>query len=425
MSPRGTTAVEDRGHVAVIGAGIVGVSSALLLRRDGWQVTLLDKRGPGEGTSFGNASVITPDAVAPVATPGLLKTLPRLLTDPLGPLSIRWQYLPQLTPWLLRFLAAGRPHRVEAISKALAELLSRSLQAHYDLVDWVGGRDMIRKKGWLSVAESPRVWEGYQAKLELQRRRGVDFTVLTGAELRQYEPSLSAPFTAGVYYPGIAHVVENFRYVRMLAEAAQERGVVYRQAGVGGFAFRDGKVCAVKSDLGAVACDAVVVAAGAWSKELARQLGAKVPLDTERGYHMTLPQPGLELRMPICSLDCGFVATPLESGMRLAGTDELGGLSLPPNWKRSEILLTNAKRWFSDLKSEGAKRWMGFRPSMPDSLPVICRSPKVRNALLAFGHGHLGLTLGPRTAELVADLLAERAPDIDLAPFGIARFSLR
>ncbi len=422
MPPASAAAAEGPGHVVVIGAGIVGVSSALLLRRDGWRVTLLDRSGPGEGASFGNASVITSDYVVPVAVPGLLKELPRLLSDPLGPLSIRWRYLPRLTPWLLRLLAAGRPQRVEAISKALAAITARSLQAHHDLVDWVGGRDMIEEKGWLSVAESPRVWQSHQAKLEIQRRRGVEFSLLTGAEVRQYEPSLSTTFTAGVYYPGAAHVVQSYRYVQMLAEAAQRLGVVYRQVDVRGFGFRDGRVSAVHSDQGTIDCDSLVLAAGAWSKDLARQLGAKVPLDTERGYHMTLPQPGVDLRLPICSLDCGFVATPLESGLRLAGTDELGGLALPPNWKRSEILLTNARRFFADLEWEGATRWMGFRPSMPDSLPVIDRSPKLRNAVFAFGHGHLGLTLGPRTGELVADLLADRPSDIDLTPYGVGRF---
>ncbi len=411
-----------RGHVAVIGAGIVGVVTALRLHREDWQVTLLDRGSPGEGTSFGNASVIAPDSVVPVSSPGLLRELPRLLSDPLGPLAIRWSYMPRLTPWLLRFVAAGRPERVEEASKALADLLGSSLEAHYELVDWVGARDMIRQRGWLTVAESPKVWDSYQPKLALQRKRGVDFTVLTGAELRQYEPALRPIFTAGVYFPKIAHVVENFRYVRLLAEAATQRGVVYQRCEVKGFDLADGKVTAVVTDAGRIACDAVVLAGGAWSKPLARQLGAKVPLDTERGYHMTLPNPGVDLRLPIASLDCGFVATPLESGLRLAGTDELGGLKLPPNWKRSEVLLTNAKRWFDGLNSEGGKRWMGFRPSMPDSLPVIGRSPKAANAVLAFGHGHLGLTLGPRTADLVADLLAGRESDISLAPFSATRF---
>ncbi|GAB5470798.1 MAG: FAD-binding oxidoreductase [Rhodospirillales bacterium] len=406
----------------VIGAGIVGSASALLLRRDGWEVTLVDRAGPGEGTSFGNASVIAPDSVVPTAAPGLLKDLPRLLSDPLGPLSIRWRYLPRLTPWLLRFAAASRPQRVEAISQALGSLLERSLQAHLDLAADLGIEDMIKQRGWLMVAESPAVWEAYQRKLALQRKRGVSMTLLTGAELRQYEPSLNPVFTAGAYFPGESHVVENYRYVRKLAAAAQEKGVVYKQALVKGFALDGSRVSAVKCEGEALTCDAVVLAAGAWSKGLSRQLGAKLPLDTERGYHLTLPQPGVELRLPVCSLDCGFVATPLESGMRLAGTDELGGLSLPPNWKRADVLLTNAKRWFNDLDARDATRWMGFRPSFPDSLPVIDRSPRARNAVLAFGHGHLGLTMGPRTAELVADLLAERPSDIDLAPFGAGRF---
>jgi len=412
-----------RGHAVVVGAGIVGVCSAVLLQRDGWTVTMVDRNeGPAEGTSFGNASVISPESVVPTASPGLLAELPRLLRDPLGPLAIRWQYMPRLTPWLLRFLAAGRPARIEEISRALAALLERALEAHQDLAASVGIAQMIQQRGWLSVAEKPEVWASFQSKLELQRRRGVDFTIVTGPEVRQFEPSLSGIFAAGVYYPKIAHVVQNYRYTCLLAEAAQERGAVYRRGEVRGFDFGDKGVTAVRLEDGTLDCDAVVVAAGAWSKQLARQLGAKVPLDTERGYHLTLPEPGIDLRLPVCSLDAGFVATPLENGMRLAGTDELGGLALPPNWQRSEVLLQRAKTWFRTLRSEGASRWMGFRPSFPDSLPVIDRSPKARNAVLAFGHGHLGLTMGPRTAELVRDLLADRQADIAMTPYAATRF---
>ncbi len=412
----------SRGHAVVVGAGIVGICCALRLSREGWQVTLLDRGGPGEGTSFGNASVIAPEAVAPISLPGLLRKLPGMLLDPMGPLAIRWQYMPRLTPWLLRFLAAGRLERVEEISKALAALLGPSLKTHYELVDWIGARDMILQRGWLTVAESPRVWKSFQTKRMLQRKRGVDFNLLTGAELQQYEPALAPIFTAGAYYPDIAHVAESYRYTRLLAEVAEARGVVFKRTEVWGFDLVDGRVAAVVGTAGNIQCDAAVLAAGAWSKELARRLGAKVPLDTERGYHLTLPEPNVELCQPICSLDAGFVMTPLAEGLRLAGTDELGGLGLPPNWKRSEVLLSNAKRWFAGLESEGATRWMGFRPSMPDSLPVIDRSPMARNAVLAFGHGHLGLTLGPRTADLVADLLAERTSDIPLQPYSATRF---
>lgn len=416
-------AAADRGHAVVVGAGIVGVSSALLLRRDGWRVTLLEREaGPAEGTSFGNAAVISPESVVPTASPGLFRELPRLLRDPLGPLAIRWRYLPQLAPWLLRFAAAARPERIEAGSKALAALLERALPAHRSLAEEAGIGAMIQQRGWLSVAESPAVWEAFQAKLALQRRRGVEFTVVTGPELRQFEPALKPLFTAGVYYPNIAHVVQNYRYTCALAEAARQRGVTFRRGEARGFAFGPDGVTAVDCGGERLACDAVVVAAGAWSKGLARQLGARLPLDTERGYHLTLPEPGVTLRLPVCSLDAGFVATPLEDGLRLAGTDELGGLELPPNWRRSEILLEHARRWFAGLRAEGASRWMGFRPSFPDSLPVIDRSPRARNAVLAFGHGHLGLTMGPRTGELVADLLAGRAPDLDLAPYAATRF---
>ncbi|HMA15257.1 MAG: NAD(P)/FAD-dependent oxidoreductase [Bacteroidota bacterium] len=412
----------DKDPVVVIGAGVVGVCCALYLLRDGHRVVLLDRGEPGEGTSFGNGSIITEEAVVPVQTPGIAGAVPGMLANPLGPLAIRWSYLPRLAPWLFHFLRASSPARVEEVSIALRALLTGALAAYDPLLEAAGIRDMIKRSGWVCVFETEAGFRGYQAKLELQRRRGVKLEVLQPEELRQLEPGLAPLFHRAVFYPDVAHTVNNLRFVKELAASFVRLGGEIRRQAVIGFEQADGRVSAVKTEAGTLACSGVVVAAGAWSKPLAAMLGSRPLLDTERGYHLTLPQAGADLRLPVYSTERGFVCTPLENGLRLAGTVELGGLEAEPNWQRAEVLYRNAARWFPGLDRSGETRWMGFRPSMPDSLPVIGLSPHHRNAVFAFGHGHIGLSLGARTGALAADLLAGRDPGIDLSPYRIDRF---
>jgi D-amino-acid dehydrogenase len=408
--------------VVVVGAGIVGVCCALYLRREGRPVVLLDRGAPGEGTSFGNGSIITEEAVVPVQHPGVAREVPGMLMDPLGPLAIRWSYLPKIAPWLLQFVRASSPARVEEVSMALRALLKGAVAAYDPLLEVAGIRDMIRRSGWVSVYETEAGFNNYAPMLELQRRRGVKLEVLQPEELRQLEPGLAPIFKRGVFYPDVAHTVNNFRFVQELAGAFQRLGGEVQRRSVTGFEQGEGKVTAVLTDTGRLACSGVVIAAGAWSKALTAMLGSRPPLDTERGYHLTLPHAGDSLRLPVYSTERGFVCTPLEHGLRIAGTVELGGLEAAPNWQRAEVLYRNASRWLPGLDRREESRWMGYRPSMPDSLPVIGRAPRHDNAVFAFGHGHIGLSLGARTGELVAALLGGRDPGIDLSPYRPDRF---
>lgn len=413
-------------HVAVIGAGIVGVCAALYLQRDGHRVTLFDPRGPGEGASKGNGAVLAVESCVPVATPGIVRRVPGMLLDPLGPLTIRWHHLPRLAPWLARFLLASRPGRVEAASIALRALLVRAIDAYRPLVEGAGVAEMIRRTGWLAVYESEASFARAQAELALQRRRGVPMDVLRPEEIRQLEPSLAPIYRRGVFFPENAYVLDNHRLVMALAEHFVRGGGTLLPEAVAGFnavseGTGAGPIC-VRTDVGQHTVNAVVVAAGAWSKDLARRLGHRVPLDTERGYHVTLPNPGVTLRLPIYSGDYSFVSTPLEHGLRFAGTVELGGLAAPPDYGRADVLLERGRRMFPGLNAAGATKWMGFRPSLPDSLPVIGSSTRHRNAFFAFGHGHLGLTLGAITGRLIADLVAGRDPGIDMTPYRVDRF---
>jgi D-amino-acid dehydrogenase len=409
-------------HIAVIGAGIVGVSAALHLQRDGHQVTLIDERNPGEGTSRGNAAVVATESCVPVATPGVLWDVPRYLMDPLGPLAIRWSYLPKIAPWLLRFIAASKPERVEAISIALRSILTRATDVHRDLARAIGEASMLRETGWLGVFESDKKFESYQWDLDLQKRRGVEYKIMHQEEIRQFEPALQPIFRHAVYYPENAYVLDNFRLVREVAALFAANGGTILKARVTGFDFGPQGPTAVGTETGRIPIGGVVVAAGAWSKKLTAMLGHKVPLDTERGYHVTLPNPGRMPRMPLYSGDHSFAVTPLEVGLRFAGTVELGGLEAPPNYERAEILMKHGRRMFGDLNEEGRSNWMGFRPSMPDSLPVISQGRRHANTWFAYGHGHVGLTLGPVTGKLIADLVAGRDPGLDLKPFAIDRF---
>ena len=409
-------------HVVVIGAGIVGVCSALALLRAGFRVTLLERDAPGQGASFGNGAVIGEEAVVPVATPGILRKVPGMLLDPRGPLALRWSYLPRIAPWLLRFAAASRPKRVEAISIALAALLEGSFAAFDRLLEAAGAADMLRRTGWLCVYETEAGLEAYRPLLELQRRRGVSFDILERAALREFEPALGPIFARAVYYPDVGYARDSLRLVQVLAAAFGRRGGTLTRAEARGFEIGPDGPRAVLTEAGPVPCDAVVVAAGAWSKRLAAELGSAPPLDTERGYHVQFAAPGVAPRLPVYSTERGIIATPLEVGLRVGGTVELGGLKAAPNWDRARVLLEQAERWFPGLRTEGHSRWMGFRPSMPDSLPVIGRSPRFANAIFAFGHGHCGMMMGARTGEIVAALAAGRDPGLDMTPYRADRF---
>ena len=422
-----TTVASDASHAVVVGAGIIGVCCALQLQREGWAVTLIDRRGPGEGASYGNGAVLTCEAVVPVQTPGILRRVPGMLLDPRGPLTVRWSYLPSLLPWLTRFVADSRWPRVEEISVALATLLHGAIDDFEPLLDIAGARDMLRRTGWFCVYESEAGFRQALPLIELQRRRGIDLEVIGGDELALREPALAPIFAKAVYYPAVAYVTDVFRFVQVLAEAFVRQGGTLRREEVCGFEDgpRDGGpagVRAVVTGEGSYACDAVIVAAGAWSRSLVRQLGSDTLLDTERGYSVLLPRAGVVPRTPIYSAERAFVCTPQEGGLRFAGTVELGGLDLPPDWRRAEVLLTHARRWFPDLCTEGAERWLGFRPSMADSVPVISASLRQANAFFAFGHGHGGIGLGARTGRLVADLAAGRDPGIDMSAYRIDRF---
>src|SRR5215510_6343545 len=319
-------------HLAVIGAGIVGVCTALYLQRDGHRVTLIDRLGPGEGASKGNAAVIAAESCVPVATPGILWRVPGMLMDPLGPLAIRWGYLPKLAPWLWEFVKASSPKRVEEISQALRPLLVQAVESYLPLLKSAGVEDMLRRTGWLVVYETERKFAAAQAGFALQRRRGVRMEILPAEEIRQFEPSLAPIFQHAAFFPENAYVTNNYRLVQVLAESLVRNGGTSLKEEVRDFVLGAAGPTHVITDKTSHAADVVVLAGGAWSKTLAAKLGHRPLLETERGYHVMFPNAGFAPRLPIVSGEYTFAVTPQEHGLRIAGTVELGGLKAPPDW---------------------------------------------------------------------------------------------
>jgi D-amino-acid dehydrogenase len=346
-----------------------------------------------------------------------------MLIDPEAPLKLRWRYLPQLLPWLFGFLAASRPSRVREISEALAELMAPAIEAYLPLVQAAGASDLIQRQGLLNVFRDPRAFAALQPELALRQELGITAEILDTDQLRERVPALHREVYRGVYYPDVAHTVDPYGLVQALVRRLVTAGGRITQCRAVGFDFVDGRVTAVRTDDGVEAADIVVVAAGAWSKEIAAWLGVRVPLDTERGYHVTLANPGIDVPLPLVAGDKGIAITPMAAGLRLAGTVEFAGLEAPPDPVRHANLLKAARRILPELQAEPATTWMGFRPSMPDSLPVIGPAPRYANAFLAFGHGHIGLTLAAVTGAAIADLAAGRQPVVSLAPCRPERFA--
>ena len=407
-------------NVAVIGAGVIGTCIAAKLVEDGHGVTLIDPLEPGRATSYGNAGGIAATGVVPLSMPDTIRKVPGWLADPLGPLTIRWSYLPQLAPWLWRFWRAGTPAKVEAQADALASLLKRTYTDWDPLWKASGLDTLVKRDGCLRLYESKADYEAEAGEWKLRRDRGIRVEVIDRAEIRQLEPSVAPIFEMAVLMPEWNWVLDPHRIVAGVADYALGRGLKSWRGKAVGIRRGAGGVDGVVTDTGVVPCDAVVVAAGAWSHEAARWFGSTVPLETERGYHMTLPKPAVEVRHTL-NLG-GWVMTPMQMGLRLAGTVELAGLHAPPNWKRAEILVERAKRILPGLDATDGSPWMGHRPSLPDSLPVISGSPHHKNVFFAFGASHLGLTEGATTGALIADLVAGRTPAIDMSPFRIDRF---
>ena len=417
------TSTDGPRDVVVIGAGIVGVSTALYLQRDGHRVRLIDPKGPGNGASFGNAGNLGWASCVPAAMPGVLKKVPQMLFNADAPLKLHWGHVPAATGWFLRFIAAARPSRIEAIADARQALLSRLHEGYEPLLEEAGAQELIDYSGLLMTWESEEAYAGARYALDIRRRRGVVMEELDGNEARQIEPALTPAVRRAIHFPRLAHVVNPLRLTETLARHFENRGGrILRQAARRFEMGPDGPV-AVITDGGREAADLFVVAAGVWSKNLARQLGTRTPIEAERGYHTMFTRPGIGLRAALMSADRYIAVTQMESAIRATGVAEFADPERPADMRFAEMVQRRAQGYLPGLSDAGGKtQWMGPRPSHPDSLPVIGRSPKFRNVVYAYGHDHIGLALGGITGRLVADIVADRPPVVDLAPYRPDRF---
>lgn len=412
----------ERNEIKIVGAGIIGISTALELQRCGYNVCVLDRTGVASETSAGNAGAFAFSDIVPLATPGIVLKAPKWLLDPLGPLSIPPAYALKITPWMLRFWRASWRDRYTAALTAQAELNALSRDALERQIKDVDGEPLMQRDGQLQLYEGAQEFRASLDGWELRRKHGVVFEHLESpGAIAEIQPGLDARFTHAAFTPNWMNTTDPYLWAEHLAQVFRSRGGVIKQVNVLALE-QDGDGVRLTMPNGSLHADRVVVAAGAWSHHLARTLGDHMPLETERGYNTTLPQGAFDLRTHVTFGSHGFVVSRINGGVRVGGAVELGGLNLPPNFKRADILLQKAAKFLPGLKTDEGRQWMGFRPSMPDSLPVIGASPRAANVVYAFGHGHLGLTQSAGTAALVAALVSGKTPAVSMKPYAPTRF---
>jgi D-amino-acid dehydrogenase len=401
----------------VLGGGIVGACCAYALQRRGFATTLIDKGAPGHGASFGNSASIGLASVPPLGMPGMMRSLPRMLVDPRHALVIRWRYLPQSLPWLMRFRRTLDPARVDAIADARAALLSHAGSAYDSLLAEIGRTELIRATGLIFAYKSRKAFEGSRAGIELRRRRGIEVRELEGAALRELEPAVSDRAVCGVHYPIVQTVTNPLDLTEAILDAFRTRGGRVLRETVRGFETGPAGVARIVTDARRHECDLVVLSAGAWSGALARMLGERVSIVAERGYHIMVTTAPHMPAIPVVSGDHNVSISTLSTGLRMTTMAELTAIDAPADHARALGIFRAAAPLIRGLELEVASRWVGSRPSTSDSLPVIGRSPRHRNVIYAFGHGHLGVTFGAVTGAIVGTLARGETPNLDIAPY--------
>jgi glycine/D-amino acid oxidase-like deaminating enzyme len=406
----------------VLGAGVAGLSTALYLQRSGIGVAVIDPLPPAGGASFGNAGLLSPDTAVPIALPGMLRKVPGWLRDPLGPLAVRPAYFPRALPWLLQWVKAGRHDRVLAVSDAMRALHRCTLTCWRELLGDALYHDLIRPSGQVHVWEGDDTSQTEAIEQQIRVRHGIVAQPLNADDLRQMFPGIAREVTHGLLVPGNGFTVSPQRSVQALGKLFTHEGGALINERAMKLIPDEGGGWMLMTNTANRAANHVVIAAGAWSLQLLEPLGIKLPLETERGYHATLFDPEVVPALPISNKTRAFGMTPMEDGIRVAGTVEIAGLDAPPNEQRAKILVQHARRMFPGLTGKDVRYWMGFRPSTPDSLPILGAASGRPGLHFAFGHGHFGMTGGPPSGRLVARTIVGQPTGIDPAPYAAQRF---
>jgi len=411
------------GHdVVIVGAGIVGLATAHKLQQAGRKVTLIDRSGIATETSSGNAGGLAFSDVMPLASAGMLGKVPKWLLDPLGPLTIPPAYFLPILPWLYRFWRAGLPDRMEAsiaAQSALMRLAKVEMDALVAACDLSG---MVMPDGVLELYESEAELTASEPGWRRRAEEGIAYEHVRGERLAELQPGLSPRLVAGTFVPSWESVTDPYLFAKAIGDNVLARGAKFIQAKLVAARPTEDGVHLTLKDGTELAANHLVIATGAWSHTMAGMLGDDIPLETERGYNTTLPVGAFDLKRQLTFGGHGFVISNLSTGVRIGGAVELGGLKLKPNYARADAMLKKAAMFLPGLKTEGGTQWMGFRPSLPDSLPAIGVSSASPRIIYAFGHGHLGLTQSAGTGALVTDLVLGRGPQFDLSPFSPQRF---
>ncbi|PUA16943.1 FAD-binding oxidoreductase [Glaciimonas sp. PCH181] len=408
--------------VVVVGAGIVGLCVAYYVRKAGFEVKVIDPEEPGSQCTFGNAGSISSGAVAPLSMPGSLKSALGMLLEPTGPLYLPLGYLVKAAPWLQKFVAASKPERVVEIAAALHGLLKNAMQMHQELAQEIGCSGLLKDNGQLQLYPNRLALQKDGASWDLKRAYGLETCEIGGAEIRKMEPAVSNQYDCGYFLPDQGWVAEPFLYASAIAAALRQQGVEFVRDKVVNMAPAGNGEWTVDTGSGSHSARHVVVAAGAWSAQLLRLLGIKIPLESQRGYHVQFANPNIDISRTVVLADRKVFITPMDCGLRAAGTVEFGGLERPPSASRANLLAEHVKAGLPGLDVSAATTWMGHRPCLPDSMPVIGAMPGHAGLWSAFGHGHLGITGSVHTGRLIADAIGGQPNTGLLDAFSASRF---
>lgn len=409
--------------IAVVGAGIIGVCIAYALRQRGRPVLLLDANAPGMGASFGNMASIAVTEFMPSSRPSVWARIPGWLLDPEGPVRVRPSYMPRLLPWFVRFMAASMPGTVKRLEAEGAVLCQRVYQDLMPLLESAGLSHMLTSEGCLSLYATQAELDDDREHLDVINRFGFENHLLSRADVQDLEPAISEQIGHAVLFPQNRSISNPHQLVKALFDRFLQKGGQFLQAGVTGFERSDGAITHVQTTLGQrLPVSQAVLCAGAYTGALCRMLNEPIPLETERGYHTQIMAPGISMRHSIIWPAKAFMVTPTAGGIRVGGTVEMAGLQAAPDYRRAKVLVKRAQTALPGLRVEETTEWMGHRPALPDTVPIMGPSATTRGVFVATGHGHLGLTYGATTGRLMADLVTGQKPPIDMHPYRINRF---
>ena len=413
--------MEKKLKIGIVGAGIQGISNALFLQKKGFDVTIFDRDEPGSpAASYGNAGHFSPYASVPINRPDILTDVPAMLLSSTGPLALKWNYVPKMIPWLLKFISNCSPKRMMHTARNMHQILDLALPAYDELFDEIDLEGLVEKKGILYIWNNQSL-KSRELEINVRKELGVDQQIVTPKEIHDLEPNIKPFYYGGVYYRHGRHARNPRKILLKLFDLFKKKDGKFIKMNVQDIKFNDESPI-IKTETQSFNFDKIVIACGAFSKRLTDNLDEKIPLDTERGYHVHFKGCEHLLNRPVIFQNRGFGITPMEQGLRVVGTVEFGGLNNPLSKERIKNLINNAKYMLGDLP-EHEDEWLGFRPSMPDFLPVIGPSKNHKNVFYCFGHHHLGWTLGPISGKIISGMIAKENTNLDLKPYSSLRFS--